>query len=135
MYGIAYGWTQGHSIYHGSMASSGKNRRFLIDAEHRATRTPLRHFTMAPASNFERENSNTVMGHVFTARCICIARYTLFARHTRVSIRMSTYYQATNMGCRPSGTTVFGRPFVKWFALCYRSVVLSVCLSVLSVYL
>ena len=33
--------------------------------------------------------------------------------------------------------TFFGRPFVKWFALCYRSVVclscLSVCLSVLSV--
>jgi len=28
---------------------------------------------------------------------------------------------------------VFGRPFVKRFALCYRSVVLSVCLSVLSV--
>jgi len=25
---------------------------------------------------------------------------------------------------------VFGRPFVKWFALCYRTVVLSVCLSV-----
>jgi len=29
-----------------------------------------------------------------------------------------------------SPTTVFGRPFVKQFALCYRSVVLSVCLSV-----
>jgi len=28
---------------------------------------------------------------------------------------------------------VFGRPFVKRFALCYRTVVLSVCLSVLSV--
>ena len=30
--------------------------------------------------------------------------------------------------------TVFGRPFVKQFALCYRSVVLSVCLSVTLVY-
>ena len=28
---------------------------------------------------------------------------------------------------------IFGRLFVKWFALCYSSVVLSVCLSVLSV--
>jgi len=25
---------------------------------------------------------------------------------------------------------IFGRPFVKWFALCYRTVVLSVCLPV-----
>jgi len=29
--------------------------------------------------------------------------------------------------------TVFGRPFVKRFAVCYRSVVLSVCLSCLSI--
>ena len=34
---------------------------------------------------------------------------------------------------RPETILVFGRPFVKRFALCYRSVVLSVCLSVLSV--
>jgi len=32
-----------------------------------------------------------------------------------------------------SAISVFGRPFVKRFALCYRTVVLSVCLSVLSV--
>ena len=31
-------------------------------------------------------------------------------------------------------SSVFGRPFVKGFALCYRSVVLSVCLSVTLVY-
>jgi len=30
--------------------------------------------------------------------------------------------------------TIFGRPFVKWFALCYQTVVcVSICLSVLSV--
>jgi len=29
---------------------------------------------------------------------------------------------------------VFGRPFVKWFALCCRTVTLSVCLSVTLVY-
>jgi len=28
---------------------------------------------------------------------------------------------------------ILGRPFVKWFALCYRTVVCPICLSVLSV--
>ena len=36
-------------------------------------------------------------------------------------------------GQETSKCSIFGRPFVKRFALCYRSVVLSVCLSVLSV--
>jgi len=27
-------------------------------------------------------------------------------------------------------SVIFGRPFVKWFALCHRTIVLSVCLSV-----
>ena len=36
--------------------------------------------------------------------------------------------------CRPMyGVCVFGRPFVKRYALCYRSVVCPACLSVLSV--
>ena len=33
---------------------------------------------------------------------------------------------------KSTGSTIFGRPFVKWFALCYRTVVCAV-LSVLSV--
>ena len=38
------------------------------------------------------------------------------------------------MSVKPEVELIFGRPFVKWFALCYRSVVLSVCLSVTFVY-
>ena len=57
-----------------------------------------------------------------------------------ILIRPTVWPQYTNVtdgqGRRTAdsiGRTVFGRPFVKRFALCYRSVVLSVCLSVCNV--
>jgi len=41
--------------------------------------------------------------------------------------------QATILNCNiTKHSLIFGRPFVKRFALCYRTVVMSVCLSVLS---